>query len=38
MSSKFCEIDTKGKTVTVRFRKIGTDAETTVKNAYKTRG
>lgn len=30
-SSKFWEIDTKGKTVTVRFGKIGTDGQTTVK-------
>lgn len=30
-SSKFWEIDTTGKTVTVRFGKIGTDGQTTVK-------
>ena len=30
-SSKFWEIDAKGKTVTVRFGKIGTDGQTTVK-------
>ena len=30
-SSKFWEIDTKGKTVTVRFGKIGTDGQTTAK-------
>jgi len=30
-SSKFWEIDTKGSTVTVRYGKIGTDGQTTVK-------
>lgn len=30
-SNKFWEIDSKGKTVSVRFGKIGTDGQTTVK-------
>jgi len=30
-SSKFWEIDTKGSTVTVRYGKIGTDGQVTVK-------
>lgn len=30
-SNKFWEIDTKGRTVTVRFGKIDTDGQTTVK-------
>jgi len=30
-SSKFWEIDTNGSTVTVRYGKIGTDGQTTVK-------
>lgn len=30
-SSKFWEIDAKGKTVRVRYGKIGTDGQTTVK-------
>ena len=30
-SSKFWEIDAKGKTVTVRYGKIATDGQTTVK-------
>lgn len=31
-SSKFWEIDTKGKTVSVRYGKIGTDGQTSVKD------
>ena len=31
-SSKFWEAEAKGKTVTVRFGKIGTDGQTTVKS------